>query len=113
MSRAYIKEIARERIEILLRLARKVMVEDPDLARRYVKLAWRIGMKCNVRMRREEKLYLCRKCYTLLIPGVNCRVRVRAEAGTKTVITCLECGSKRRYPALKEKSPSHHSWENG
>lgn len=104
MRRSYIKDIARERMEILLGLARKLIVKDPELSRRYVKLAWRIGMKSNVRMRREEKLYLCRKCYTLLVPGVNCRVRVRAEAGTKTVITCLECGSMRRYPALKEKS---------
>lgn len=104
MRRAYIKEIARERIGILLGLARKVAVEDLDLARRYVKLAWKIGMKCNVRMRREDKVYLCRRCHSPLIPGVNCRVRVRAEAGTKTVVTCLECGSKRRYPALREKS---------
>jgi RNase P subunit RPR2 len=30
-------------------------------------------------------------------------VRVRAEHGTHVVVTCLECGSAKRYPAVKEK----------
>ena len=109
MRRAYTKEIAKERIGILLGLARKIIKEDCKLAKRYVELAGKIGMKCNVRIPKEERLYICRSCSTPLIPGLNCRVRVRGEGGTRTVVTCLECGSMKRYPALKEKAGAGRS----
>jgi RNase P subunit RPR2 len=103
MRRTYTKAIAKERIEILLGLARRIYKKNPKLAKRYVKLARKVGMKCNVRIPKEERLFICKNCNMPLILGINCRVRVRSKGGTKTVVTCLECDSKRRYPALKEK----------
>ncbi|MGA8904523.1 MAG: ribonuclease P protein component 4 [Candidatus Bathyarchaeia archaeon] len=98
-----VKEIARERIRILLALAKKAFPTDRVLSKRYVELARRIGMKAGVRLPREEKLFICKRCGHLLIPGANCRVRTRAEFGTTVLITCLECGTKKRYPTVRER----------
>ncbi len=98
-----IRRIAHERIDILLGLARETVKSDPALSRRYVEIAQRIAMRSGVRLGPERKHFICKKCGGLLVPGVNCRVRVRTEHGTHVVVTCLECGSMKRYPAVKEK----------
>ena len=97
------KEIARERIEILLSQARNAFRTDPSLAKRYVELARRIGMKAGVRLTREQKSRICKGCGGLLVPGVSCRVRTRSEHGTTVLITCLDCGTKKRYPTARER----------
>jgi ribonuclease P protein subunit RPR2 len=97
------REIARGRIEILLAQAQKVFGSDRDLAKRYVELARRIGMKAGVRLTSEQKSRICKGCGGLLVPGVNCRVRTRSEYGTTVLITCLDCGAKKRYPTMRER----------
>lgn len=79
------------------------MRSDPILSKRYIELAQRIAMRSGVRLGPERKQFICKNCNSLLVPGVNCRVRVRAEGGTHIVVTCLECGLVKRYPAVKEK----------
>jgi ribonuclease P protein subunit RPR2 len=97
------KEIARERIQILLGLAKDAFSKDRLLAKRYVEIARYVGMKAGVRIPKEEKIFLCKSCGSLLVPGVNCRVRTRTEFGTTVLITCLECGTKKRYPTVRER----------
>jgi ribonuclease P protein subunit RPR2 len=98
-----VKQIARERIEILLAHAKKTFPTNQVLARRYVELARRIGMRAGVRLTGEQKFFICKGCGSLLVPGVNCRVRTRREYGTTVLITCLECGRKKRYPTARER----------
>jgi ribonuclease P protein subunit RPR2 len=98
-----VREIARERIEILLTNAKKTFPHNRSLSKRYVTLARKIGMKAGVRLTRQQKLFICKKCGTLLVPGANCRVRTRSEYGTTVLITCLECGEKKRYPTVRER----------
>jgi ribonuclease P protein subunit RPR2 len=98
-----IRQIAEERVDILLHLAKNMVKSDPSLSKRYVELAQRIAMRSGVRLGRERKQFICKNCKSLLVPGINCRVRVRPEYGTHVVVTCLECGSAKRYPAVKEK----------
>jgi ribonuclease P protein subunit RPR2 len=98
-----IRGIARERIDILLALARKTFPKDRALSKRYVELARLVGMKAGVRLSKEEKMSICRGCGTLLVPGENCRVRTRSELGTTVLITCLDCGAKKRYPSVRER----------
>lgn len=97
------RDIARERIDILLAQARVAFPLDRTLSKRYVELARKIGMKSGVRLTREQKLFLCKGCGSLLVPGANCRVRTRRDAGTTVLITCLECGQKKRYPTVRER----------
>ncbi len=97
------REIARERIQILFRLAEEEFSNDrKDLANRYVELARKISTRCNVRIPRELKRRFCRKCLAYLKPGVNARVRIRSEK-KYVLVTCLECGNKMRYPYIREK----------
>jgi ribonuclease P protein subunit RPR2 len=98
-----IRGIARERIEILLNLARKIFPEDRALSKRYVELARLIGMKAGVRLTKEQKMSICKSCGAFLVPGVNCRIRTRSELGTTVLITCLDCGAKKRYPTVRER----------
>ena len=90
------KKIARERIEILFHLARKrAEAGDLDLARRYVDLILRIARKYNIRLGREKKYHICKRCHVFLIPGKTAQVRLKKG---KVVVKCLECGNYKRYP---------------
>ncbi|HXY82387.1 MAG TPA: ribonuclease P protein component 4 [Candidatus Saccharimonadales bacterium] len=100
---ANIREIARERITILIQLAKQVAVDDPGLSKRYLEISRLIGMKAGVRLPKTEKMFICKGCGSLLIPGTNCRVRIRPEHGATVLITCLDCGRKKRYPTLRER----------
>jgi len=97
------KEIARERVDILLSQALRVFPTDRELAKRYVELARKVGMKAGVRLTSKQKLRICKGCGGLLVPGANCRVRTRPEHGTTVLITCLDCGTKKRYPTVRER----------
>jgi ribonuclease P protein subunit RPR2 len=92
------RDIARERIEILFRLAREAFREDRELSKRYLALAKRIGMRARVQIPRELKLFVCKGCGSLLIPPENCRVRVRSDGNPRVVLTCLDCGRVKRFP---------------
>ncbi len=84
-----------ERIKILLQLADQRMREnEEDLAKRYVNLALLISKKYNVRIPRDMKYRICKKCKLFIVPGKNARVRLKKG---KVVITCLNCGYKKRY----------------
>jgi ribonuclease P protein subunit RPR2 len=116
-SRKEMRRIARERMDTLLNLAEDVFDKDRELSRRYVTLTRRIGMRYNVRLTQKDKLEICKRCNSFLVPGANCRVRTHAM---RVVITCLECGLEcgavRRIPFVKERkdklnkdlSKTHH-----
>jgi ribonuclease P protein subunit RPR2 len=97
------QEIAKERIAILFRLANEVFHENKLLAKRYLELAKRISMRSKIKIPREYKRFICKSCGNLLVPGANCRVRIKPKKGTIVVVSCLDCGSIMRYPAIKEK----------
>lgn len=101
----YIKDIASQRIDILFNLTKVVIKEDFELASKYVELIRRIAMKAQVRLPRSKKMWICKKCNTLLIPGFTARIRIRCNRMTHIVITCLNCGNIKRYPVQKS-SPS-------
>ncbi|AJF61132.1 TPA: ribonuclease P [Candidatus Woesearchaeota archaeon] len=90
-----LKEIALERINELFSQAEKVFRKSPDLADRYVELARKIGMKYKVTMPRQHKRRFCKHCYTYLVPGANCRVRL---TGQKVVYFCHKCRNYMRFP---------------
>jgi ribonuclease P protein subunit RPR2 len=91
------KTIAAERIERLFYLADRVSSTRLELADRYVKLAWRLATRYNVRLPPSLKVKLCRKCMVFLKPGISCRVRTRPSP-PRIVITCLRCGHQMRIP---------------
>ncbi len=99
-NRSLERRIAKERMEILMQLAEEAFHGDRMLARRYVELARRIGMKYNLRFPRRWKRRFCRRCGAFLVPGANLRVRCRKM---RVIFTCMECGAVRRVPYAREK----------
>lgn len=109
LSAQELRDLARQRVRILLELADKVIRRDEELARRYVELAFRVAAKARLRLPRGVKRKYCRRCKTPLVLGLTCRVRVkRGCGGLRTIVTCLRCGFVRRYP-LKCASSTHVS----
>ncbi len=93
-TRAFIKDIASERIEQLFELAEVEFSNHSKRSDRYARLAKEIGMRYRVRVPKKFKMRFCRKCLRYLVYGVNARVRVKDK---RTVITCLNCEDVRRY----------------
>jgi len=102
MKKAGDKDIAKDRIIYLFRQAEKAMENRENLlAKRYVRLALKIGMRLKVRIPRELKRKYCKKCGIFWVPGRTVRVRTKKKE-KHIVFTCLECGAIRRYPFIKE-----------
>jgi len=89
------KKIAEERIIILFELAEQNFKTHPERTKRYVELARLIGMRYRVRLTRDQKRRICKHCYSYLVPGNNCRTRLK-DGVVQT--TCFECGKMSRYP---------------
>lgn len=90
------KTIAEERIRILFEQAAKKFYEENNLSDRYVELARTIGMGYNVPVPSELRRKFCSECYSFLIPGENCTVRIMSK--DKTInYQCEECGNVDRY----------------
>lgn len=91
------QKIARERISILFSLAEKEFKKHPERSKRYIQLARKIGLRYNVRLSKELKRKFCKKCNSLLIPGLTSLVRT--DSKTKTInVRCLSCNKIYRYP---------------
>lgn len=92
------RQVASERMRLLLEMADDVLSKDPQLARRYTELARKMGMRYKVRIPVEYRQRICKGCKGPLKPGVNCRVRLQQDREPHIVITCLDCGEHTRIP---------------
>jgi ribonuclease P protein subunit RPR2 len=99
------KRVALQRIRTLFHLAREAIHEDPELAQRYVDIARKVAMAARVRLPREYRRQVCRHCKSLILPGVNCRVRIKQRREPHLVITCLNCGKQMRIPLKQREKP--------
>lgn len=91
-----VRRTALFRIGKLIRMAEARTVENTGpsrkLARRYVLLAERISTHYKVKIPKALKSKICKGCGNLLVPGVNCRVRL-ASAHGYAAYAC-ECGDE-------------------
>jgi ribonuclease P protein subunit RPR2 len=86
------KDLALQRIEILVQNALETAKSDPKLAQKQALLAKKISMKFRVRLPYQIRQLFCKKCKEFIVPGKTARVRV-GRANVKAVrITCLKCG---------------------
>ncbi len=92
------KQIALQRVHTLFSLAKEVASEDPELAQRYVQIARRVAMRTRLRLPKEYRSLICRKCKSFILPGVHCRIRIQQRREPHMVITCLNCGGHSRIP---------------
>lgn len=96
INQKYRINIAKERIERLLKLAKDEFDKNPERSRDYVKLARKIGMRYNVRLKKEQKRSFCKKCNQLLISNKSSKVEIDSKKKLK-IIKCLNCGNIYRY----------------
>lgn len=90
---------ARSRIHRLRYLAQKVDLEgQEDLAKRYLTLARKIGMRYNIKV--KDKTIRCRKCASPLLDGGQVQVRVKRG---RIIRHCLNCGDTYRIPIRGKK----------
>ena len=89
------QRMARDRIIALFVRAESVFKESPQLAHRYVHLAFKLSTKYKARIPSELKRRFCKNCLSYLVPSVNCRVRTSKG---RLVILCLECQHYTRVP---------------
>jgi len=103
MNQSSIKQIARQRIQILFEQANKISKTQPQLAAKYVKTARRIAMAAKIRLPLEFRRQTCKNCNALFVQGVNCRVRIKQKRESHVVVTCLNCGNQTRILLGKKK----------
>ncbi len=97
-SRKNLRKIAYKRMNILFKKAFEVYKDNPELARRYIYLLWRIKLKAAIPLPKKMRNKFCKKCFTPWIPGETLRIRVRNK---KIIYTCLYCGTVKRFPIKK------------
>jgi len=98
-----VKQIARQRIQILFRQAKRVCKTNPQLSMQYIKSARKIAMAAKIRLPVEFRRETCKNCNVLLVQGYNCRVRIKQKRRPHIVITCLNCGNQTRMLLDKKK----------
>jgi ribonuclease P protein subunit RPR2 len=97
-----VRSIARQRVQTLFSLAEESLEEDPVLAQQYVDTARRIAMAAKIRLPRQHRRQICRHCKRFILPGVNCRVRIKQLREPHIVTTCLNCGKQMRIRLSKK-----------
>jgi RNase P subunit RPR2 len=95
-SRRSAKEDAAAIVRLLTESSVKLASTDMELARRQADLARKVRLRFNIRPDSSLKRFTCRGCKSLLVPGVNARVRLGHGKPTIIRITCLDCGRVNR-----------------
>lgn len=88
--KAQAKELARERVEILV--ASALREKDEVLAGRQAELAKKIAMRHRLQLPYRIRQLFCKECKAFIVPGRSSRVRI-GRASTRAVrLTCAKCG---------------------
>ncbi|MEM0150081.1 MAG: ribonuclease P protein component 4 [Candidatus Micrarchaeaceae archaeon] len=93
--------IAKQRIAILYGLAKEAATkntpEELALSRSYTTKIKLISMHYKVKLPKEIKNSICKKCGSLLIPGLSAQVRI-ASANHYAIWKCSSCGTEKHIP---------------
>jgi ribonuclease P protein subunit RPR2 len=98
-----LKQIAKQRIEVLFKQANDVCKVNPKLASEYVLTARKVAMSARFPLQSEFKRRICKNCNAFFVQGFNCRVRLQQKRAPHVVVTCLNCGKQSRILLNKKK----------
>ena len=90
-----IKQIALERIELLLGMAKTELARNPERAKRYVRLAKKMATRYRARPSKGLKRSFCKVCNTPWVIGRS--VRVRLDPHSRCVVYKCTCGAERHF----------------
>lgn len=90
------KDEAAEVVRLLTESSVSLAGTDLKLAKEQAALARKVMLRFNVRLDPSLRRFTCRGCKSLLVPGVNARVRLGHGKPTTIRITCMDCGHVNR-----------------
>ncbi len=99
-----IKKISKRRIAFLLDLAKGTWKKEPELAKRYVQIAFGLVKKNRVKLSVKEKFSFCRKCLRPWVEGETVEIE---DEGKLLAFKCA-CGYVRRVGKEKWASALNH-----
>jgi len=79
-------------VELLTESSVTLAATDLPLAKEQASLARRVMMRFNIKLGYPTKSFTCHGCKSLMVPGVNARVRLGHGRPPTVRVTCLECG---------------------
>lgn len=87
-----LKQIALERMTLLIQSAISNARNEPELAQRQAMLARKISSRHKVRMPFELRMNFCKKCKCFIAPGIGSKIRIGRSKIKSIRITCMFCG---------------------
>ena len=87
-----VREIAMERMQILIDSAITNVKINPELSQRQAFLARRISTRHKIRMPYYLRMVFCKKCKSFITPGLNSRIRMGRSSVKSIRISCNLCG---------------------
>lgn len=86
------REIALERIRILMDIALSNSITDPQLSQRQAMLAKKISERHRIRLPYEFRIMFCKRCKLFLAPGIHSKIRVGSSIAKSVRVSCNFCG---------------------
>ncbi|WP_100183044.1 ribonuclease P protein component 4 [Candidatus Nitrosotenuis aquarius] len=96
------KQIALDRIQILVKEAQSNILQNPELAQRQAGLAKKISTKYKVILPYEIRMQFCKKCKSFIPPGTS-RIRMGRSTLKSIRITCMFCNHTYRKVIARPK----------
>lgn len=87
-----LRQIALERMQILINNAISNAKMNPVLSQRQALLAQRISTRHKIRMPYQLKIVFCKKCKSFIAPGINSKIRLGRTSIKSIRISCNLCG---------------------
>ncbi len=92
-----LSDMAKERIFKLVELAkaRTIKMGSPDqLSNRYIAIAKEMKSHYRVRSANSISKMICKTCGSVIMPGLNAKVRISSQNNYRAVI-CSRCGTEK------------------
>ncbi|PLB49235.1 Rpr2-domain-containing protein [Aspergillus steynii IBT 23096] len=84
---------------------------NPNLSRVLISHMRGVSLKSQLRLPVEVKRSFCKRCETLLVPGVNYVQEIRNDSRGRSkpwadvlVVRCTTCGTEKRFPQAEKRS---------
>ncbi len=87
-----VKQIALERMQILIDNAISNAKTNPKLAQRQGLVARKNSLRLKVKMPYALRMVFCKKCKSFIAPGINSKIRLGRTPIKSIRITCNFCG---------------------
>ncbi|KCZ76477.1 hypothetical protein H311_02525 [Anncaliia algerae PRA109] len=81
---------------------------QPNNSKKYIKKIIDLSKKHQLRLSKEIKRSICRKCYSIMIINLNSSSRIeKLKEGTSLITICLACNNEKRIVFQGKGSETH------